>query len=156
MTAAQPTRWITRERPQVERIACPWLVRRFIDPRAVFHYVPAGQVLTRAAELEATPFDVPGVALTHRWERCTFDAFLDAFQLHSPPLDRLAAIVRAADTDRCSAAPQAAGLLAIALGMARLIADDQQLLEAQLPVYDALYAWCAHGEHAAHRWMDHA
>ena len=146
---------MTRERPQVERIACPWLVRRFIDREAVFHYVPPAQVLFRAAELRAVPFDIPDVELTHRWERCTFDAFLEAFDLRSPALERLARIVRGADTARCDIAPQAAGLLAISLGLSRLHGDDQQLLAAGMPVYDALYAWCEHGQSDMHTWVHH-
>jgi hypothetical protein len=151
----RPSRWVTRERPQVERIACPWLVRRFIDREALFHYVAPNEVLHRAAELQAVPFDIPGVELTHQWERCTFDAFLDAFDLHSPALDRLARIVRGADTDRNAIAPQAAGLLAISMGMSRLIADDHQLLEAGMLVYDALYEWCENGQTETHKWHHH-
>ena len=103
----RPSRWVTRERPKVERIACPWLIRRFIDQHAEFYFVPPASVLGKSQELGAVPFDVPGVEISHQWERCSFDALLDAFELHSPALDTLARIVRAADTDRSSIAPQA-------------------------------------------------
>jgi hypothetical protein len=149
------SRWVTRERPQVERIACPWLIRRFIDPRAEFFYVPPHQVLTKATELQAVPFDVPGVELTHRWEQCTFDAFQEAFDLHSPAMDQLARIVRGADTDRSAIAPQAAGLLAISMGLSRLYADDHEMLEAGMLVYDALYEWCKNGQADVHKWQAH-
>jgi hypothetical protein len=150
-----PSRWVTRERPQVERIACPWLIRRFIDRQAQFHFVPPQDVLRRARELHAVPFDVPGVELSHQWERCTFDALLDAFDLHSPGLDTLARIVRAADTNRNGIAPQAAGLLAISLGLSRLFAVDHDMLDRGMLVYDALYAWCEHGQGETHTWQHH-
>jgi len=153
--SGRPSRWITRERPQVERIACPWLIRRFIDERAEFHFVPPHDVIRRARELDAVPFDVPGAALSHEWERCTFDALLDAFDLHSPPLDTLARIVRAADTDRNAIAPQAAGLLAISLGLSHLFTRDHDMLDAGMLVYDALYAWCEKGQGQTHKWQHH-
>ncbi|HEY6133661.1 MAG TPA: chromate resistance protein ChrB domain-containing protein [Rubrivivax sp.] len=150
-----PSRWVTRERPQVERVACPWLIRRFIDERAQFFYVPPHDVMRKAAELGAVPFDIPGVELTHKWERCTFDALQDAFDLHGPALDRLACIVRAADTDRNGIAPQAAGLLAISMGLSRLYPNDHEMLDAGMLVYDALYEWCEHGQGEVHKWQAH-
>jgi rhodanese-related sulfurtransferase len=136
------TRWVTRARPKIDRIACPWLVRRFVDPLAAFDYVPADRVLDAARATGAVPYDVPGVQFTHRGERCSFDALLEDFGLRDPALDALAVIVRAADTARLELAPQAAGLLAVSLGLSRNYADDAAMLEAAMPVYDALYAWC--------------
>lgn len=139
-----PSRWITRERPRIDRIACPWLVRRFIDPLAEFHFAPTAEVLARAKALGAVAFDIPGAPITHVGERCSFDALIEAFGLQLPALDRLATIVRGADTDRLDLDPVSAGLLAVSLGLARLHdGDDHALLAAGLPVYDALYAWCA-------------
>lgn len=139
-----PSRWITRERPRIDRIACPWLVRRFIDPLAEFHFAPTAEVLARAQALGAVAFDIPGAPITHVGECCSFDALIDAFGLQLPALDRLATIVRGADTDRLDLDPVSAGLLAVSLGLARLHeGDDHALLAAGLPVYDALYAWCA-------------
>lgn len=139
-----PSRWITRERPRIDRIACPWLVRRFIDPLAEFHFAPTAEVLARAQALGAVAFDIPGAPITHVGERCSFDALIEAFGLQLPALDRLATIVRGADIDRLELDPVCAGLLAVSLGLARLHdGDDHALLAAGLPVYDALYAWCA-------------
>ena len=137
--AGAPTRWVTRERPKIDRIACPWLIRRFIDAGAQFLYVPAAQVKETA---QAIPFDVPGVELGHHGERCSFDAFIEQFNLREPALDRLARIVRAADTNRLDVAPEAAGLLAISTGLGKNFADDHALLEHGMVVYDALYAAC--------------
>lgn len=134
-----PTRWVTRERPKIDRIACPWLIRRFIDADAQFLYVPAAQVKETA---EAIPFDVPGAEFGHHGERCSFDAFIEQFNLRDAALDRLARIVRAADTHRLDLAPEAAGLLAISTGLGKTIADDHALLEHGMAVYDALYAAC--------------
>jgi hypothetical protein len=117
-------------------------VRRFVDPLAAFDYVPADRVLDAARATGAVPYDVPGVQFTHRGERCSFDALLEDFGLRDPALDALAVIVRAADTARLELAPQAAGLLAVSLGLSRNYADDAAMLEAAMPVYDALYAWC--------------
>ena len=156
VTGERPSRWITRARPRVDRVACPWLVLRFIDPRAQFFYVPAGEVLAQARKLEAVAFDVDGAPITHAWEKCSFDALLDAFGLHEPALDALAAIVRGADTDRHALAPQCAGLLAVSLGLSRLHADDHAMLAAALPLYDALYAWCRGARAETHGWQDHA
>lgn len=138
-----PSQWITRERPRIDRIACPWLVRRFIDPRAVFHFAPTAEVLARARAWGAVAFDIPGAPITHMGERCSFDALIDTFELRLPALDRLATIVRGADTDRRDLDPVCAGLLATSLGLARLHeGDDHALLAAGMTVYDALYAWC--------------
>ncbi len=134
-----PTRWVTRERPKIDRIACPWLIRRFIDADAKFLYVPAAQVKETA---EAIPFDVPGAEFGHHGERCSFDAFIEQFNLRDAALDRLARIVRAADTHRLDLAPEATGLLAISTGLGKTIADDHALLEHGMAVYDALYAAC--------------
>jgi rhodanese-related sulfurtransferase len=136
------TRWITRERPKIDRIACPWLVRRFIDAEAEFLYVPGAQVRRLAAEREATPYDVPEVELSHVADKCSFDAFMRMFNLKDPALERLALIVRAADTSRLDLAPQAAGLAAISLGLSRNFANDHEMLEHGMVMYDALYASC--------------
>jgi rhodanese-related sulfurtransferase len=144
--AMSPSRWITRERPRVDRIACPWLVRRFIDPLAEFIYVPASEVLAQAAERNAIPYDIPGVTFTHRGERCSFDALVEDFALKDAALARLAAIVRGADTDHLDLAPQSAGLVAISLGLAANFRDDLEMLERGMVVYDALYAWCRAAE----------
>jgi rhodanese-related sulfurtransferase len=149
-TSAKPVkgvRWLTRERPKIDRVACPWLIRRFLDPLAAFDYVPPERVLDAARETNAVPYDVPGVRFAHRGERCSFDAILEDFGLREPSLEALAVIVRGADTARLDLAPQAAGLLAVSLGLSRTLVDDAARLEAAMPVYDALYAWCreAHG-----------
>jgi hypothetical protein len=135
-------KWVTRERPKIDRLACPWLIRRFIDPDAEIQYVPAPWVLSVAGREGAIPFDVPGVELTHSGPLCSFDAFLEKYRLEDPALARLAEIVRAADTDTLDRSPQAPGLLAISLGLGANIPDDQELLKAALPIYDALYTWC--------------
>lgn len=137
-----PSIWITRERPKIDRIACPWLIRRFIDPMALFEFAPSGEVMERARKSGATPYDVPGVTFTHRGERCSFDALVEDFGLADAALDRLATIVRGADTARLDLAPQSAGLLAISLGLSENFADDHEMLERGLVVYDALYTWC--------------
>ena len=140
--AGAATRWVTRERPKIDRIACPWLVRRFVDPEAEFLYVPAADVKRIAQEKTATPYDVAEVELTHVGERCSFDAFLERFHLKDPALDKLATIVRAADTSRLELAPQAPGLLAISQGLSLNFQDDHEMLEHGVVIYDALYAWC--------------
>jgi rhodanese-related sulfurtransferase len=145
-TAAKPvgaaTRWVTRERPKIDRIACPWLVRRFVDPDAEFLYVPSGDVRRVAQERTAVPYDVPGVEFGHHGERCSFDAFLAGFNLTEPALQALARIVRAADTGQLDLAPQAPGLLAISQGLSKNFADDHEMLAHGVVMYDALYAWC--------------
>jgi hypothetical protein len=135
-------KWITRARPKIDRIACPWLIGRFIDSAPEFLYVPADQVLSIAAETGAVPYDVPGVELGHVGERCSFDAFLQKYELTDPALQRLASIVRGADTSRLDFAPEAAGLYAISLGLSRNFTDDHEMLRHGLVMYDALYAWC--------------
>jgi hypothetical protein len=137
-----PTRWITRARPKIDRIACPWLVLRFIDAQAQFFYVPADQVFSEARRLDAVAYDLPGAPITHEGERCSFDALLRAYGLEDPGLQCLAAIVRGADTGRPELAPQSAGLLAVSQGLSLLHTDDHAMLQAALPLYDALYAWC--------------
>lgn len=136
------TRWVTRERPKIDRIACPWLVTRFVDADAAFLYVPAADVKRIAAERDAVPYDVADVAFTHVGELCSFDAFIKAYRLSEPALDRLALIVRGADTGRLDLTPQSAGLLAISQGLSRTFADDHAMLEQGMVIYDALYAWC--------------
>lgn len=154
--AGAPTRWVTRERPKIDRIACPWLVRRFVDPGAEFLYVPTSQVLAAARERHATPYDIPDVEFSHEGERCSFDAFLKAFRLRDPALDALAVIVRGADTGRPELAPEAAGLAALSLGLSRIEADDHAMLERGMDVYDALYAWCKEGKDEVHTWNPQA
>ena len=152
----RPSRWITRAGPKIDRIACPWLIRRFIDPRAEFFYVPTEQVFSQAQRLGAVPYDIPDAPVTHEWERCSFDALLRGFDLQAPALDTLATIVRGADTARCALAPQAAGLLAVSLGLSRLHAgDDQGMLAAAMPLYDALFEWCRSAQGETHNWSVH-
>jgi len=135
--------WVTRARPKTDRIACPWLIRRFIDPEAQITYVPREQVLDYAAERGARSFDAPGAEFTHRDGRCTFEVLIEDFGLDDPALQRLARIVHGADIDgEIDATPQSAGLLAIAEGFVSVEPDDQRLLAAESPVYDALYEWC--------------
>ena len=144
--------WVTRERPKIDRIACPWLIRRFIDPDAVFLFVAAQQVPAVAESFRATPFDIENVFWSHRGDTCTFDTMLIEFGLQSTALERLATIVRGADTARPELAPQAPGLLAISLGLSQLIDDDLNQLEAGLPIYDALYLWCRDASEETHNW----
>jgi hypothetical protein len=145
---AQPSRWITRARPKIDRVACPWLILRFIDPRAQFFYVPTEQVFPEAERLGAVAFDLPNAPVTHQGALCSFDALIAAYGLQDPALQSLAVIVRGADTDRMDLTPQSAGLLALSLGLSQVHEDDQHMLQAALPMYDALYAWCrkAQGE----------
>ena len=138
----RPSRWVTRERPKIDRIACPWFIRRFIDSQAQFHYVASEWVKDAAAELNAIPFDIPGVEFSHRDDRCSFDTFLKAFAVEEPALDRLAAIVRGADTGRLDLTPQSAGLLALSLGLSATCPDDLEMLEQGMALYDWLYGWC--------------
>ncbi|MPW22104.1 chromate resistance protein [Paraburkholderia sp. CNPSo 3157] len=135
-------KWITRERPKVDRIACPWLIARFIDKAPEFLYVPRDEVMRVAKETGAIPFDVPDVELGHHGERCSFDAFLQKYQLDEPALVRLARIVRGADTSRLDLVPEAAGLYAVSVGLSRNFTDDHEQLRQGMIVYDALYAWC--------------
>jgi rhodanese-related sulfurtransferase len=142
VTAANEAKWVTRERPKIDRIACPWLVRRFINPSAEFIYVPKSRVLAVAAETGATPYDIDGVEFGHVGERCSFDAILRIYDLDIPPLDHLATIVRGADTSRHDLAQQCGGLVAISLGLSANFPDDHDMLEHGMIVYDALYSWC--------------
>lgn len=151
----KPSVWVTRERPKIDRIACPWLVRRFIDPFAQFIFAPESGVRAKAEEHGGVAFDVPGVEFTHRGERCSFDALVEDFRLGDEGLARLAPIVRGADTGRLDLAPECAGLLAISLGLGRIIPDDLVLLEKGFLVYDALYSACraqAGGTALPHTW----
>ena len=150
--ALASTRWVTRERPKIDRIACPWLLARFVDPEAEFLYVPTKQVLDTAKEYGAIPYDVPDVHFTHEDERCSFDAFLKHFRLSDPALEQLATIVRGADTARLDLAPQASGLAAISLGLSRKYSDDHEMLRHGMVIYDALYAWCRSGLDEVHTW----
>jgi hypothetical protein len=145
-------KWVTRERPKIDRIACPWLIKRFIEPDAEFLYVPAADVLQAAAQTGATPYDIPGVEMSHVGERCSFDAFLAKYQLDNPALQQLALIVRGADTSRLDLTPQSAGLFAISLGLSQTFSDDHQMLEHGMVMYDALYAWCKSCLEETHNW----
>ncbi len=137
------TKWVTREHPKIDRIACPWLVRRLVDTEAEFLYVPTDQVFSVAAETGATPYDIPGAdPFSHDGEQCSFDAFIREYKLTAPALRTLATIVRGADTARPDLAPQAAGLHAISLGLSANFPDDYAMLEHGMMIYDALYTWC--------------
>ncbi|MBV8977305.1 MAG: chromate resistance protein [Alphaproteobacteria bacterium] len=152
------TRWVTRERPKVDRIACPWLIRRFVDPDAVFLFVAPGDVPRVAAQLDAAAFDVEGegVVWSHDGERCTFDVMVDGLGLSGfPALKRLALIVRGADTSRLDTAPEAAGLLAASLGLSRMYTDDHAQLDAGMALYDAFYRWCRDASAETHNWTSH-
>jgi len=151
-SAGASTRWVTRERPKIDRIACPWLIRRFVDPEAEFVYVPPKEVLAVAKERDATPYDVPDVHFSHEGERCSFDAFLKHYRLADPALGQLAVIVRGADTARPDLAPQAAGLAAISLGLSRTFGNDHEMLAHGMVMYDALYAWCREAQDEVHTW----
>lgn len=146
------TAWVTRARPKVDRIACPWLIRRFIDPRAVFLFVAPSEVVAVAERFTATAFDIDSVFWSHRGALCTFDVMLDEFDLHTPALDRLALIVRGADTARPDLAPQSAGLLAASLGLSRMYKDDLAQLDAGLALYDAFYRWSRDAAEETHNW----
>ena len=145
-------RWVTRERPKIDRIACPWLIRRFIDPDAEFLYVPVDRVTAVAEETGAIPYDVPGVAFSHEGELCSFDAFLKAYGIDDPALQELAVIVRGADTGRPDLSPQSPGLLAVSMGLSAIYADDHEMLGHGMLVYDALYAWLRHAHGERHGW----
>lgn len=148
------TVWVTRARPKIDRIACPWLIRRFVDPEAVFLFVPTAEVLGVADRFGATPFDIDdeGVFWTHRGPLCTFDVMIEEFGLGTPPLQRLATIVRGADTARLDLAPEAAGLLAASLGLSRMYSDDLEQLEAGMLLYDAFYRWARDAVGETHNW----
>ncbi|MGZ5834648.1 MAG: chromate resistance protein ChrB domain-containing protein [Xanthobacteraceae bacterium] len=145
-------KWITRARPKIDRIACPWLISRFIEPAAEFIYVPTAEVLAVANETHAVPYDIDGVEFSHEGERCSFDTFLRIYDIHDRALDRLATIVRGADTSRHDLAPQCSGLFAISLGLSANFLDDRVMLERGMVVYDALYVWCRDLGAETHNW----
>jgi rhodanese-related sulfurtransferase len=146
------TVWVTRARPKIDRVACPWLIRRFIDPLAVFLFVHPSEVLDAADRFHATPFDIEDVFWSHRGELCTFDVMVEEFGLATPALLRLAIMVRAADTGRLDLSPEAAGLLAASLGLSRMYDDDLAQLEAGIALYDAFYRWCRDATGETHNW----
>jgi hypothetical protein len=143
---------VTRARPKIDRIACPWLIRRFVDPEAVFLYVAPSEVVAVGERFEAEPFDMEDVFWSHRGELCTFDVMVEEFGLATEPLLRLAAIVRGADTARLDLAPEAPGLLAASLGLSRMYVDDLEQLAAGLTLYDAFYRWCRDATEETHNW----
>ena len=144
-------KWITRERPKIDRIACPWLIMRFIDKDAEILYAPTDKVMEKAKSLGAIPFDIPGVELTHEGQLCSFDAILKKYNLQDEALLQLASIVRAADTDTLENAPQAAGLFAISVGLSHNFKDDHEMLKHGLVIYDALYSWCKYVSEEKHK-----
>ena len=145
-------KWITRERPKIDRIACPWLIKNFVDKEAEFIYVPTDQVLLKANELGATPFDIPNVEYSHEGEFCTFDTIVRKHNLTDPALLQLAVIVRGADTDRFDLAGQSAGLWAISAGLSHNIKDDHEMLKVGMKIYDALYSWAKYVSNERHTW----
>jgi hypothetical protein len=145
-------KWVTRERPKIDRIACPWLIVRFIDQSPEFLFVPSKDVVRIAEDCDAIPYDVPGVELSHVGEECSFDAFLRKYALSNPALAQLAVIVRGADTARLDLAPEAAGLLALSLGLSHQFHDDHEMLRHGMVMYDALFAWCSHCQNEPHGW----
>jgi len=155
--AGASTRWVTRERPKIDRIACPWLIARFVDPAAEFLYVPSSTVRDAAKQRDAIPYDVPDVHFTHDGELCSFDAFIKHYRLGADPaLQKLALIVRGADTAKLDLAPQAPGLAAVSLGLSRIFPDDHEMLKHGMVLYDALYAWCKEGQAEVHTWNPEA
>lgn len=149
------TVWVTRSRPKIDRIACPWLIRRFVDPSAIFLFVAASEVQAVAENFAAVPFDIENVFWSHRGELCTFDVMIEEFGLDTDPLKRLATIVRAADTARLDISPEAPGLLAASLGLSRMYSDDLEQLDAGLALYDAFYRWCRDATDETHNWPSH-
>jgi hypothetical protein len=145
-------KWVTRERPKIDRIACPWLIQRFIEKDPEFLYVPPDRVLAVAKEADAIPYDIPGVELSHVGELCSFDAFLRKYELKDPALRQLAVIVRGADTSRLDLTPQSPGLYAFSLGLSDVFSDDHEMLRHGMVMYDALYAWCARLQGETHNW----
>jgi len=145
-------KWITRERPKIDRIACPWLIRRFIENEPEFLFVPVEKVFEVATETGAIPYDIPGAELSHVGELCSFDAFLSRYELKDPALQHLAIIVRGADTGRLDLTPQSPGLLAISLGLSHCHQDDYEMLRHGMVLYDALYAWCRSLTGEIHGW----
>jgi hypothetical protein len=149
-------KWITRERPKIDRIACPWLIARFIDKNPEFIFTPPNQIHEQAKQLDAIPFDIPDVELIHVDEHCSFDAFLKKYPLTEPALQDLALIIRGADTDQLDLAPQAAGLLAISIGLSHNFQNDHEMLQQGFVIYDALYAWCKYVRGEQHIWNPQA
>jgi len=145
-------KWVTRERPKIDRIACPWLIARFIDKEPEFLYVPSNMVLTTAECTGAIPYDIPGVEMSHVGDLCSFDAFLSKYRLDDRALHQLAVIVRGADTSRLDLTPQSPGLYALSLGLSHNFADDHEMLKHGLVMYDALYAWCRSCSAETHNW----
>jgi len=145
-------KWITRERPKIDRIACPWLIKNFVDSQAEFIYAPTDQVLEKANHLNAIPFDIPGAEYSHYGEECTFDYFIKKHKLTDPSLLQIAGIVRGADTDNFNLAPQAAGLWAISAGLSFNIKNDYEQLETGMKIYDALYSWAKYAQGEKHSW----
>ena len=146
------TLWVTRHRPKIDRVACPWLIRRFVDPNARFLFVSQSEVVAVADRFDATPFDILDTFWSHRGSLCTFDTMLDEFGLRTEALDRLSKVVRGADTNAHDLAPEAAGLLALSVGLSRQYRDDQTQLEAGIQMYDALYRWARDGVNEGHDW----
>ncbi|MBP9883347.1 MAG: chromate resistance protein [Chitinophagales bacterium] len=145
-------KWITRERPKIDRIACPWLIKNFVDKKAEFIYVPKEEVFARAKELNAIPYDIPGAEYTHEQDHCTFDFIIKKHNLTDPSLHQIAMIVRGADTDRFQLAPQAAGLWAISAGLSYNYKNDFEMLEVGMKIYDALYSWSKYVSDERHHW----
>ncbi len=148
----QQTIWVTKQRPKIDRIACPWLIRRFIDPNAQILFVAPSEVLGVAEKFNATPFDIEDVYFSHRGEFCTFDTMVEEFELQSPAILKLAEIVRGADTDRLDLAPESAGLLAASLGLSRMHRNDNEQLEAGMLLYDSFYRWARDASNESHDW----
>jgi hypothetical protein len=146
--------WITRERPKIDRIACPWLIKKFVDPNAEFLYVPKEQVFEKAMALNAIPYDIPGAAYSHEGEFCTFDYIIKKHGITDAAVLQIATIVRGADTDRFHLAPQAAGLWAISAGLSYNNANDQEMLATGMKIYDALYSWAAYVQTEKHNWSN--
>ena len=145
-------KWITRERPKIDRIACPWLIKNFVDKDAEFLYVPKEKVFEKAKELDAIPYDIPGAEYSHYGDECTFDYIIRKHQLTDPSLLQIATIVRGADTDHFEIAPQSAGLWAISAGLSYNYKDDHAMLEVGMKIYDALYSWVKYVHEEKHRW----
>jgi rhodanese-related sulfurtransferase len=152
MGGGAPAKWVTREHPKIDRIACPWLIRRFIDPRAEFIYVPTKDVLATAKKTGGIPYDIDGVEFTHEGERCSFDTILRIYGIADPALDHLATIVRGADTSRHDLAAQCGGLFAISLGLSANFPDDHEMLKHGMVMYDALHTWCRALQAETHNW----
>ncbi len=149
---ASPGKWVTREHPKIDRIACPWLIRRFIDPDAEFIYVPTNRVVAVAKETGGIPYDIDGVEFTHEGERCSFDTIIRIYSIKDPALDHLATIVRGADTSRHDLSPQCGGLFAISLGLSANFPADHEMLKHGMVIYDALYTWCRKLQAETHNW----